>query len=713
MPLPEVTPPDVDALLDAAGRERRNIVDVLLRIQDRYQHLPVTALRQVAATSAISPADLEGVSSFYPRFRSRAAGRHTIRVCVGTACYVKGGEIIHDAIRQALRLGADADTDRDGLFTVERAACLGCCMLAPVVQIDGAVYGHLTRDTVPAVLRDFLSSRAAAGDPGPSGTAKVGVGRVAMCTCTSCRASGAGAVYETFSREAAARRLGIEIHRSGCSGISYRAPVIELRGAAGESARYAGIVPADVPGILDRHFRARGAAAGARRAVGRFIDRFLGGSDRAGSLSLDLEAGPDAAFWEPQVRIATAESAADPLDLDGYLAEGGFSALRRCRDELGPTGTIELVRASGLRGRGGAGYPTAAKWEDTAAAPGDLRVVICNADEGDPGAFMDRLVLESYPYRVIEGLAIAACAVGSDSGIFYVRAEYPLAISRVREALERCRERGVLGTLAIEVAQGAGAFVCGEETAMIAALEGRRGVPRARPPYPSRAGLEGRPTLVNNVETLAALPWIVARGADAFRAIGTPRSPGTKTFALAGKIVRGGLIEVPMGTTIRRIVEEIGGGVQDGHCLKAVQVGGPSGGCIPAHLADLPVDYESLSEAGAMMGSGGMVVLDETDCMVDVACYFMDFTRHESCGTCAPSGSARPACMPFSPHSARAPRSPATSSGSRTSPSPLEKAASAASVGPRPAPCCPPCGTSEQSTRITCVDAARPNAAGR
>jgi NADH-quinone oxidoreductase subunit F len=642
VPLPDVTPADVDAILDAAGRERRNIVDVLLSIQDRYHHLPEPALRRVAEASAIAPADLEGVSTFYARFRSRPAGRHTIRVCVGTACYVKGGETIHDAFRLALGIGERSDTDRDGNFTIEKAACLGCCMLAPVVQIDDAVYGHLTRDMVPAVLRDFLASRAAAADDrGPAGSAgrrgaAVPAGSVAMCTCTSCRASGAGTVFDEFAREAAARRLGIEVRRSGCSGISYRAPVAELVGGSGETARYAGIAPADVPAILDRHFRPRGAAAGARRAADRLLDRFIDGADRVSRLSLDLATGADAAFWAPQHRIVTAESAADPLDLDGYIAEGGFAALRRCRDELGAAGVIDLVRASGLRGRGGAGYPTAAKWEDTRAATGNPRTVICNADEGDPGAFMDRLALESYPYRVIEGLAIAAFAVGADTGIFFIRAEYPLATRRVREAIRRCLDRDVLGDLYLEIAESAGAFVCGEETAMIAALEGLRGVPRARPPYPSRAGLWGKPTLVNNVETLAAVPWIVVRGSDAFRAVGTPRSPGTKTFALAGKIVRGGLIEVPMGMPIRRIVEEIGGGVQGGRRLKAVQIGGPSGGCIPEHLADLPVDYESLTQAGAMMGSGGMVVLDETDCMVDVACYFMDFTRRESCGTCGP-----------------------------------------------------------------------------
>jgi NADH-quinone oxidoreductase subunit F len=651
-------PAEVDAILASTGSERRHLAAVLARIQDRYHYLPEEVLRRVVETSSITAADVEGVSTFYARFRGKPAGRHTIRVCVGTACYVKGGENIYDAFRLALRIGEKSDTDRDGLFTVEKAACLGCCMLAPCAQIDDAVYGHLTRQMVPAVLRDFLASRAAAADdPGPyagarawttttgaagvapagtAGAAPAPAGQVAMCTCTSCRASGAGPVYDAFVREVRERRLGVEVRRSGCSGISYRAPVAEIAAPAGGTFRYAGIAAADVPAILDRHFRPASAFAGTLRTVDRLLGRLIDDPGPVTRLSLELARGPDGAFWGPQLRVVTVESGTDPLDVDGFIAEGGFSALRRCRESMSPEAVIALVRASGLRGRGGAGYPTATKWEDTRAAAGSRKHVICNADEGDPGAFMDRLTLESYPFRVIEGLAIAAFAVGAGSGLFFVRAEYPLAIRRVREAIRLCSDRRILGSLELDIVESAGAFVCGEETAMVAAIEGRRGVPRARPPYPSRAGLRGRPTLVNNVETLATVPWIVARGAETFRALGTPRSPGTKTFALAGKIVRGGLIEIPMGMPIRRIVEEIGGGVQGGKRLKAVQIGGPSGGCIPESLADLAVDYESLTEAGAMMGSGGMVVLDETDCMVDVACYFTDFARRESCGTCGP-----------------------------------------------------------------------------
>jgi NADH-quinone oxidoreductase subunit F len=297
-----------------------------------------------------------------------------------------------------------------------------------------------------------------------------------------------------------------------------------------------------------------------------------------------------------------------------------------------------------LRGRGGAGFPTAQKWREVRNTSSATKYIICNGDEGDPGAFMDRMLLESFSYRVIEGMLIAAFAVGARSGIFYIRSEYPRAVERMNLAISQCRDAGILGDNALgagvafdlEVREGAGAFVCGEETAMIASLEGRRPTPRYRPPYPAHAGLEGRPTLINNVETLAMVPWILRNGPEAFAALGTPNSPGTKVFALAGKINHGGLIEVPMGMTIRQIVEEAGGGVTEGHTFKAVQIGGPSGGCIPASLADLPIDYEALAEVGAMMGSGGLVVMDDTDCIVETGRYFLGFTQTESCGKCVP-----------------------------------------------------------------------------
>ena len=348
-------------------------------------------------------------------------------------------------------------------------------------------------------------------------------------------------------------------------------------------------------------------------------------------------------FLSIQAHLATVNSGImKPDSWDEYLLFDGFSALKTVLRSSDPDSVIRMITDSGLRGRGGAGFLTGRKWGIVAAAEGNEKYVVCNGDEGDPGAFMDRMLLESFPFRIIEGMLIAGYAAGAEKGIFYIRAEYPLAVSRIRNALKICSQKGIVGqnildtgfSFSIEIFEGAGAFVCGEETALIASLEGRRGTPHLRPPYPAVKGYRDRPTLVNNVETLALVPWIISNGAGAFSSIGTEKSKGTKVFALAGKVARGGLIEVPMGTTIRDIVEKIGRGVAEGRSFKAVQIGGPSGGCIPESLADTPVDYEELSRLGAMMGSGGMVVLDDTDCMVDMAKYFLDFTHKQSCGKC-------------------------------------------------------------------------------
>ena len=347
-------------------------------------------------------------------------------------------------------------------------------------------------------------------------------------------------------------------------------------------------------------------------------------------------------FVDPQVRIVTEHSGQmDPASLEQYRDRDGFVALEQCLRERQPTGVIDVIEQSGLRGRGGAGYPTAEKWRKVAKTSGE-KFLVCNGDEGDPGAFMDRMVMESYPYRVLEGMAIAAYAVGTERAFLYVRHEYPLAVKRLRHAIERMMSAGLLGdnilgtgfSLHVEVAAGAGAFVCGEETALMESIMGRRGTPQLRPPYPVERGLFDRPTLVNNVETFANVPWIVRNGPERLAALGTPSSRGTKVFSLAGKVRRGGLIEIPFGLTIREVVENIGGGVAEGKRFKAVQIGGPSGGCIPAELAETPIDFESLRHVGAIMGSGGLVVLDDDDCMVDVARYFLEFTQRESCGHC-------------------------------------------------------------------------------
>jgi bidirectional [NiFe] hydrogenase diaphorase subunit len=354
---------------------------------------------------------------------------------------------------------------------------------------------------------------------------------------------------------------------------------------------------------------------------------------------------PQAAFFSGQLRIATENSGRiDPESLDDYVDSGGYEALRSVLASMTPAEVRDEITRSGLRGRGGAGYPTGLKWNTVAKAEGSPRYVICNADEGDPGAFMDRSVLESDPHRVIEGMAIAAYAVGASEGYVYCRAEYPLAVSRLGKAIRAAGRAGYLGAsildtefdFGVTVRQGAGAFVCGEETALIASIQGGRGTPTPRPPYPAVAGLWHQPTLINNVETFANVAPILRNGGDWYAGIGTATSKGTKVFALAGRVVNTGLIEVPMGTTLRTIVFDIGGGIVDDRPFKAVQTGGPSGGCIPAEFLDMPVDFASLIEVGSFMGSGGMIVMDDTSCMVDVARYFMDFCREESCGKCVP-----------------------------------------------------------------------------
>jgi NADH-quinone oxidoreductase subunit F len=577
-------------------------------------------------------------------------------------------------------------------------------------------------------------------------------------------AKGSDKLFHALNASTAACGGSVVVKRVGCVGMCHRTPMIEVAETGRSGTLYADLTAAQARALVERHFKPRGFVQRASRIWTRVLDGLLL-DDKPAEQSIQRfsmsKRDPNVrAFLDRQVHIATEHfGKLDPLDLDEYLAHGGFEALERClgnaecgvrsaeqsqlnepltpalsrwerenrpqvleitevgdsardsgekknarklsprpegegerrnkseirnqKPEIGQSRLtlaatreeiISTIEKSGLRGRGGAGFPTGQKWRVVSQQTNETKYVICNGDEGDPGAFMDRMILESFPFRVIEGLAIAAMAVGAHEGIFYIRHEYPLAVKRVRAAIAELERRGWLGEkllgagspltpalspsegerenrrqlvgetsaagkldgfpLRLSVFEGAGAFVCGEETALIASVEGQRGMPKLRPPFPAQEGLWGKPTLINNVETLAMVPWILRNGAAKFAAIGTAKSKGTKVFALAGKIRRGGLIEIPMGTTVRAIVEEIGGGVGDGRKFKAVQIGGPSGGCVPARLADTPVDFESLREIGAIMGSGGLVVLDDTSCMVDIARYFLQFTQDQSCGKC-------------------------------------------------------------------------------
>jgi len=437
-------------------------------------------------------------------------------------------------------------------------------------------------------------------------------------------AAGAAEVHAAFAREIEKRKIPALLRRTGCIGMCYREPIVDVVLPGGARHTYGGLRPEQVERIVEEH-----VVGG--RPVAEWLVRAEG------------EELPDEAYYARQVRLVLRNCGViDPESIDEYVAAGGYDALARACRGMTPEQVIAEVKESGLRGRGGAGFPTGLKWELARKAPGTKKYVIVNADEGDPGAFMDRSVLEGDPHSVLEGLAIAAYAIGADEGYVYVRAEYPLAVKRLRIAIADAEGRGFLGddvlgtgrSLRIHVKEGAGAFVCGEETALMASIEGQRGMPRLRPPFPAVKGLWGKPTNINNVETYANVPWIVSNGARAFAAYGTEKSKGTKVFALAGKISRGGLVEVPMGITLREVINDVGGGVPGGHRFKAVQLGGPSGGCIPEEFIDIPVDYESVTQTGAIMGSGGMVVMDDRTCMVDIARFFLNFTQDESCGKC-------------------------------------------------------------------------------
>ncbi len=638
----------VNQAVGRIGTGAEKVLEVLQAIQGRFGYLPQQALERVCELTEITPASIAGVSTFYSQFRHRPAGRHTIRVCIGTACHVKGGGQIFDAFKRFLGIPEQDDTDPQKLFTVEKVACLGCCMLAPAIQIDDITYGHLTSEQVPAVLRDFLEQQRAyaqRADKRDYAKDEKELGEIRICLDSSCVASGSAKVYEALVKAVDETEVAAVVKSVACSGMSFLAPLVEIILPDGTSFRYAMVKPADAGAIVLRHFKPRQIGRKIASSVSIMLDKILTDSawQPVTRYSVDVRDQAIANFLDKQKHIATEHCGfLDPVDIDEYIRTGGFEVLQRCIKERSPEDIITEIERSGLRGRGGAGYPTYLKWSAVRDNKGEKKYLICNGDEGDPGAFMDRMMMESYPYRIIEGMAIAAYSVGADEGYLYIRAEYPLAIKRMYQAINICREKGFLGenilergfSLNLKIVAGAGAFVCGEETALIASIEGRRGMPRLRPPYPAESGLWGKPTLINNVETYAVVPWIIRNGTEKFAKLGTDSSSGTKVFALAGKIARGGLVEVPMGISIREIVEDIGGGIAGGLRLKAVQIGGPSGGCVPEELANLSVDYETLNDVGAMMGSGGMVALDESDCMVDIARYFLEFTQNQSCGKC-------------------------------------------------------------------------------
>ena len=455
---------------------------------------------------------------------------------------------------------------------------------------------------------------------------------ILVCTGTGCSSSNSPKIIEAFERELKAQGMEQEarVVKTGCFGLCAMGPVVLVYP---EGAFYTHVTPDDAAEIVSEHI-----------VKGRIVQRLL---HKEGDAAEKVTSLSETKFYKNQFRIALRNCGViNPENIDEYIGTGGYEALGRALTQQTPQQVIDAILASGLRGRGGAGFPTGRKWQMThdAVSPDGVKFVCCNADEGDPGAFMDRSVLEGDPHSVIEAMTIAGYAIGAHQGYIYVRAEYPIAVHRLQVAIGQAKEYGLLGenifdtgfSFDLELRLGAGAFVCGEETALMTSIEGKRGEPHPRPPFPANNGLVERPTLLNNVETYANITWILNNGPDKFAAIGTKGSTGTKVFALGGKIANTGLVEIPMGTPLRTVIEDIGGGCPNGKKFKAAQTGGPSGGCIPASLIDTPMDYDSLGAIGSMMGSGGLIVMDEDNCMVDIAKFFLEFIIDESCGKCSP-----------------------------------------------------------------------------
>jgi NADH:ubiquinone oxidoreductase subunit F (NADH-binding)/NADH:ubiquinone oxidoreductase subunit E len=719
-----------DAIIDAVGTQRSQIIPLLQAVQNEFSYLPFDAIERIYERTQINRAQMISVSTFYSQFRHIPLGKHLIKVCTGTACHVKGANNVYDAFLRELHIEEGNTTTEDKLFSVEKIACLGCCTLAPVVQIDEKIYGHVFPGKVDEVISDFIVLQENKKHEEISKEKRQVAGEIRLGMGSCCMASGSADIYQELQTASAQLGIEVKIKPVGCVGVCNKVPLIDVVLPDGSVARYPNVKAMEIKEILHHHFKPAGLFK-------RIKNNFLGQVDTFHTditwdnviwKSENERTGIINSFLSNQKHISTeGYGILTPLNIDEYITHGGFDALKevllsnltedktlselpmhspksphlerfrgtnrdcfvprndalneditQSKSPLGDLGVnrdgsisrnnalnedinhcqsslsswrgrgersyniIQTILQSGIRGRGGGGFPSGKKWELVVSAKSDKKYVICNGDEGDPGAFMDRMMLESYPFRIIEGMLIAAFAVGANQGIFYIRAEYPLAVKRINAAIAICKERNLIGenilgsdfSFDIEVFEGAGAFVCGEETALIASIEGERGFPKQRPPYPAIQGLNGCPTLVNNVETLSQIPFIIKNGVESYTSIGTAQSKGTKVFALAGKIRHGGLIEVPMGITLNQIIEDIGGGIEKGEKLKAVQIGGPSGGCIPADLCDVQVDFDAFTKMGAMMGSGGLVVLSESDCMVDVARYFLSFTCDQSCGKC-------------------------------------------------------------------------------
>jgi len=632
----------VEQILARKEWQPHHLIELLQDVQETCGHVSEEAMQILSERLAVPLIEVFRVASFFKAFALEPRGKHLITVCMGTACHVRGAPRMLDEVLGLLGV-EPGDTTEDGLFSVECVNCLGACALGPVVVLDGAYHHHMT----PGKLRKLVQSVKEAGDdsaPQPLCTVadlvalreRLVARRSEIATTitisggTCGEASGCAALVEAFRHELQAQgpQGNVHLRLSGCHGFCEQEPIVAIDPGA---IFYCRVQPSDAPQIVTQTVMR-----------GKVIHRLLY-TDPASGEKVQTEA--EIPFYRAQDRVLLGQNRlVDPGNIEDYIAIGGYSALAKVLSSATPEQVIEEVKASGLRGRGGGGFPTGRKWESCRAVAGSHKYVICNADEGDPGAYMDRSVLEGNPHAVLEGMMIGAYAVGACEGLVYVRNEYPVAVQHARIAVAQARERGLLGesilgtgfSFDVAIVRGAGAFICGESTALMASLEGRVGEPRPKDVHTVRDGLWHRPTNLNNVETWANVPSIIGNGAAWFAAKGTEGSKGTKIFALTGRVKNTGLVEVPMGTSLRTIVYDIGGGAPDGMEVKAVQTGGPSGGCLPVTMLDLPVDFDTLAKVGSMVGSGGMVVMDERTCMVDVARYFLRFLQEESCGKCVP-----------------------------------------------------------------------------
>ncbi|NPV71371.1 MAG: 4Fe-4S binding protein [Firmicutes bacterium] len=659
----------LNEIVSKHGRKATNLVAILQDVQAEYRYLPEEVLAYVATALRIPPSVVFGVATFYSQFSLSPKGKYVIKVCDGTACHVRGSDHVCYAIKQAAGLKDDEITTQDLKLTVEPVACLGACGLAPAVMVnDVEVHGQMTPEEGKKLVESLLKREDGPQEQSTEGPSSQPVtfkisrkgdlvasaekaesamrsekARILVCAETACVANGSLKVYEEIRRIVASRGLLADVSlvtegpraagkvgvvKAGCHGYCQIGPLVKIEPG---SVMYIKVKPEDAEDIVGKTIEKN-----------EIVERLLYKDPATGKVARSESEIP---FYSGQKKIVLRTCGLiDSEDIEEYIAIGGYQGLAKALTEMMPERVIEEVTASGLRGRGGGGFPTGKKWQFARQSKGDKKYVVCNADEGDPGAFMDRSVLEGDPHRVLEGMMIAGYAVGADEGYIYCRAEYPLAVKRFRKAIADAEGSGLLGdnilgtgfSFRVTLKEGAGAFVCGEETALLQSIEGKRGMPRPRPPFPAVSGLWGKPTLINNVETYANVPYIIANGAKAYNKYGTAKSAGTKTFSLAGQVARTGLIEVPMGMTLREVVFGIGGGMRRERPFKAVQIGGPSGGCLTKDHLDLPLEYEALTSVGAMVGSGGLVVVDDGTCMVEMAKFFMGFVQSESCGKCVP-----------------------------------------------------------------------------